>query len=83
VLFAAYDVPVLRMTPDNLDSDEFHALFNAPGPAGFIVTVDPEQSYWPKIQSRIMPNGSMESAPLHLISPELPPETAAQVLRYI
>ncbi len=82
-LFPVYDIPVMRLTADNFGTQPFLDLFNAPGPAAFIVTVDPEQTYWPKIQSRILPSGSLESAPLHLISPDLPPELAGQVFKYL
>lgn len=82
-LFAAYDIPTLRLIPETMGSPEFMAMFDAPGPAGFVLTVDPEQTYWPKIVSRITETGSMESPPFHLISPDLPAETADQVFSYL
>lgn len=82
-LFDTYGISVMRVTPNNLGSPEFLESFNAPGPSGYILTIDPEQTYWPKILSRITPTGSMESAPLHLISPELPKDLADRVFRYV
>lgn len=82
-LFGAYEIPVMRLTPATIGSTEFMEMFDHHGPAAFILSVDPEQTYWPKIVSRITPTGSMESAPLHYISPDLPPETAATVFRYL
>lgn len=82
-LFAAYRVPVMRVTPQTLGSPEFTALFEAAGPAGFILSIDPSQTYWPKIMSRITPSGSMESAPLHQLSPDLPEKTARKVFRWL
>ncbi len=82
-LFDVYDIPSMRLRDARLDDPAFTELFERPGVAAFVVTVDPEQTYWPKIQSRLVANGSLESAPLHLTSPELPPEMAARVFRYL
>ena len=60
----------------------FLEAFNAPGPAAFIVKIDPLQTYFPKISSRITASGSMESNPLHLMTPDLDEAIAAQVFRY-
>jgi acetolactate synthase-1/2/3 large subunit len=48
-----------------------------------VVPVDPEQTYLPKIASRVRPDGGMESNPLHNMSPELEPAVAARVMRYL
>jgi acetolactate synthase-1/2/3 large subunit len=80
MLFSAYGVPVLQLGPEGLDTPGFGALFDAPGPAAFVVPVDPEQTYFPKITSRVTASGSMESAPLHLMTPDLPDDVAARVM---
>ena len=59
------------------------AALDGPGPAAFLVPVDPEQTYLPKITSRVAPGGSMESNPLHAMSPDLPPAVAARVFRFM
>ena len=59
------------------------ALDDPTGRTAFIVRVDPEQTYFPKITSRVTATGAMESQPLHLMSPDLAPEIAAQVFRFI
>jgi acetolactate synthase-1/2/3 large subunit len=82
-LFSAYGIPVMELGPDGLESDGFRALFDAPGPAAFVLAVDPEQTYFPKITSRITATGSMESAPLHLMTPDLPDDVAARVMPYV
>jgi acetolactate synthase-1/2/3 large subunit len=41
------------------------------GPAAFIVPIDPEQTYFPKITSRITATGSMESNPIDRMTPEI------------
>ena len=82
-LFAAYDIPILRIGPGFEDDPEFLARFNADGPSGFIVKIDPKQTYFPKIASRVTASGSMASNPLHLMSPDLDEATAAKVFRYL
>lgn len=78
-LFAAWDFPVMRLALDFDSDSEFLARMEADGPCAFIVPVDPEQTYFPKISSRITSNGSMESNPIDRMSPEvdyLVPEAA-------
>ena len=73
-LFKAYRVPTLRINKGFEVQTEFKELFNSKGPAAFVVTIDPEQSYFPKIMSRVTESGTMESNPLHYMSPDLPEE---------
>jgi acetolactate synthase-1/2/3 large subunit len=47
------------------------------------VKIDPEQTYYPKITSRIMPSGTMASNPLHLMSPALSSEDIEKYLPYL
>ncbi len=83
-LFArAYGVPVLTLGAEGLQTEGFEDLFASDGPAFFVVPVDPEQTYFPKIASRVTPTGGMESNPLHRMSPELPEEFAARVNRHL
>jgi acetolactate synthase-1/2/3 large subunit len=82
-LFAAYNIPVQRIGPGYHEDPGFLAAFNAPGPAAFLVHIDPVQTYFPKISSRVTPSGSMESNPLHLMTPDLDESTVAKVFRYL
>lgn len=82
-LFAAYDIPVRRLQPGFQDDPQFIEAFHAPGPAAFLVHIDPEQTYFPKISSRVTASGSMESNPLHLMTPDLDEATAVSVFRYL
>ena len=79
-LFDAFGVPTLAVTEDFATDEGFLELFAAPGPAGFIVPVDPEQTYFPKIASRVAANGSMQSNPLHRMNPDLAEEVSSQLL---
>jgi acetolactate synthase-1/2/3 large subunit len=83
LLFQAYGIPLLTLDHGGLDTEGFSELFDAPGPAGFVVPVDPEQTYFPKISSRVTETGGMESAPLHLMSPDLPQGVASRVLVHL
>jgi acetolactate synthase-1/2/3 large subunit len=82
-LFKAWNVPALRIGKDFDGSADFAALFDAPGPAAFIVSIDPEQSYFPKIMSRVTESGAMESNPLHQMSPALDDALQRATMRYL
>jgi acetolactate synthase-1/2/3 large subunit len=70
-LFPAWDVPVMTLPLDFENDAEFRARMAASGPAAFIVPIDPEQTYFPKISSRITATGSMESDPIDRMTPEI------------
>ncbi len=72
-LFAAYSVPSIRLDEEFADSARFAELFASPGPAAFIVPIHPEQSYFPKISSRVTATGGMESNPIHVMDPPIDP----------
>jgi acetolactate synthase-1/2/3 large subunit len=82
-LFPAYSIPVMHLRRGFQNDPEFLEGFNSDGPQAFLVPIDPKQTYFPKITSRITEAGSMESNPLHFMSPDLPPEIAAKVFKYI
>ncbi|MEZ5679675.1 MAG: thiamine pyrophosphate-binding protein [Erythrobacter sp.] len=70
-LFAAWDIPVMRLPLDFNSNPEVLDRLEAPGLCGFIVPIDPEQTYFPKITSRITASGSMESNPIDRMTPEI------------
>lgn len=82
-LFAAWDVPVIRVDENFTNDENFKRMFDEEGVSAFIVPVDPEQTYFPKITSRITTNGSMESNPLHLMTPDLPESQYSKVAKYL
>ena len=73
-LFRSFGIPVHELGESFEGEERFRELMDAPGPAGFIVPIDPEQTYFPKISSRVTATGSMESNPLDRMSPDLPRE---------
>lgn len=78
-LSAAYGLKCSNLSEDDFKSQDFIQLMNSPEPHVFIVPIHPEQTYFPKISSRISDSGSMESEPLWSISPKLPSDVAAKV----
>ena len=82
LLFAAYSVPVMRLGPGFQDDPEFLERFEQAGAQAFLVHIDPSQTYFPKISSRVTASGGMESNPLHRMSPDLSEELESQVFRY-
>lgn len=82
-LFAAYDIPLAELRPGFAENATFLEALDRPGPAAFLVKIDPEQTYFPKISSRVTASGGMESNPLHRMTPDLDETTAAAVFRYL
>lgn len=81
-LFAAYGVPSVRVGVGYENDAGFRERFEAQGPCAFIVTIDPEQTYFPKIMSRVTPTG-MASNPLHQMSPALPDDVSKRVSKFL
>ena len=81
-LARAFGVPWIEVGPAGLADPAATALLHAVGPALFIVKVDPDQTYFPKVTSRLGEDGSMVSNAIHRMSPELPVEVASRVFRY-
>jgi acetolactate synthase-1/2/3 large subunit len=83
LLMGAYGIPWLELSAGALATEGFAELFDAPGPACFVVPVDPEQTYFPKITSQVTATGGMESNPLHQMTPDLPDDVVRRVLPYL
>lgn len=82
LLAAAYRIPCLPLSEHWPEDPAFLELWHGDAPALFLVPLHPEQTYFPKITSRISESGGMESNPLHLMTPQLPSEIANMVMRY-
>lgn len=70
-LFKAWNIPAMEISNKYIENDEFKKRFNDNNLQVFVVKIDPEQTYLPKISSRITENGSMESNPIDRMSPEI------------
>lgn len=82
-LFDAFSIPVTQLNPDNPFSEDVLTSLNTLGPQAYLVPIDPEQTYYPKITSSVNADGTMVSNPLHRMTPDLPEALEKKVLRYI
>ena len=82
LLAASYKIPYVRITPEIFASDNFAEMINQSGQVFFEVPIDPEQTYFPKIASIAMPDGSMRSNPIHEMEPALTVELRNRVFKY-
>jgi len=71
------------LNTETFPSEQFDALFNAKGPSLFVVKVDPNQSYWPRILSYRNEEGTILSNPLHKMHPPLTEEQEKKYLPYL
>lgn len=83
LLADAFGIPHAHLSLNWRDDAIFQSLWHSQSPAFFLVPLHPEQTYFPKITSRISASGGMESNPLHLMSPDVPIEAKSFVMRYL
>lgn len=83
LLARAYGLPYYEITTLDDLGDDFLGRWNSSTAAFFVVKIHPEQTYFPKISSRVTETGGMESAPLHQMSPDLDAQTSAFVFQHI
>jgi acetolactate synthase I/II/III large subunit len=83
-LASAYSIDFVRLSESKEERHmQLLEIKDGTGPVLVEVPIDPEQSYFPKISSVALPNGSMRSNPLHLMDPELPLNVKESVFRYL
>jgi acetolactate synthase I/II/III large subunit len=82
-VFAAYGIPVVLINERNKSDERIFDLLNMDGPAAFILDLDPEQMYYPKLTSRLIADGRMETNPLHLMYPNLSHDEEEDFMRYL
>ena len=71
LLFEAWGIPIMEVNRGFTMDPEFKRRFDSKGLQAFLVSIDPEQTYFPKIASRITSTGSMESNPIDRMAPEV------------
>jgi acetolactate synthase-1/2/3 large subunit len=81
--FDAYGIPSVEISGSLIENEDALRLLRSDGPAAFIVNVHPDQSFLPKITSRISSDGKMKSNPIHLMDPQLDETTAQRVFRFL
>jgi len=82
-LLKAWGVDAVTINKECFESESYVGELEKIGFSFFIVCIAPEQTYFPKISSRIAENGQMVSNPLHLMAPELPDELQTKFLKYL
>lgn len=82
-LFESWNIDFLRLKPGFEDNKIFRKMMKSKKPCVFVVPIDPLQTYFPKITSRITKKGSMESNPLHLMSPLPSDEEIKKFFKFI
>jgi len=82
-LAAAYGIEAFELSEGWSADPAFQRLWASIAPALFLVPLHPEQTYYPKISSRIAPGGGMESNPLHRMTPDLPEALAERVMQFL
>ncbi len=82
-LFGSYGIPTLELSRRDMFSQYVCEFMDSSKPAAFIVPIDPEQTYYPRITSLITANGEIKSNPLHMMDPPLSITDSAFAYRYI
>ena len=70
-VFLGWNITPLNINRNFASNNEFQNNFCRNGLDIFIVNIDPDQTYFPKISSRITSSGGMESNPIDKMSPEI------------
>jgi acetolactate synthase-1/2/3 large subunit len=81
-LFASFGIECAIMTSAGFADPDLLEFLKKDQACAVLVPIHPEQTFFPKISSRVTSAGSMESNPLHLIGPDLPEDTFRRVAPY-
>ncbi len=83
-LFEAYSIPLHELRPGFHTDPTFLDAVNPPGPAGFLVKIDPEQTYFPRSAAASPPPAPWSPTPstsCHPTSTKPPPERSSATSR--
>jgi acetolactate synthase-1/2/3 large subunit len=83
VLFEAYNIPCVQLNMDKNMCSQLANFLHSPGAGALLVPIHRDQTYYPKIGSRVIANGSMQSNPLHLMTPDLNSDIYKRVFRFL
>jgi acetolactate synthase-1/2/3 large subunit len=79
----SFDIPVFTLDTEDIFNNQFLELFNSKGPTIFVVKVDPDQIFYPKIISTKNSKGMIVSNPLHIMEPKLPVKDLKEYLPHL
>ena len=82
-LFGTYNIATHEINKNFHKKKKFKKLMKIKGPVAFIVKLDPKQTYYPKISSKISKNGIPVSDPLHKMTPPLNDKLMNYVCKFI
>lgn len=79
----AYGLRFTKLEEQSKIEQALDEILSRDEPEVIEVKIDPDQTYYPKITSRILPSGAMASNPLHLMTPDLSSEQIERFLPYL
>ena len=79
ILAKAFGIKSQMLSENFMTDKDFLDAWNDAEACLFVVPIHPEQTYFPKISSQVTATGSMESAPLHKMSPPLSDQIIADL----
>lgn len=81
----AYDIPFKFFNAGIIYDypNELRKILSIKGPVLIEVPIDPNQTYYPKITSEVLENGTIISNPIHLMTPELNKDISESVFKFI
>jgi acetolactate synthase-1/2/3 large subunit len=82
-LFESFGIEVFDINSVRTIDEEISLSLNSHLPVAYIVRLDPEQKFFPRVGSRMDANGILSSDPLHLMTPQLPLDVAKRVFKYL
>ena len=82
-LFESFSIPVYKMNKNYFRDPDLLKFISSNNTYAVIVDIDPEQTFFPKISSKVTEDGGMVSNPLHLIGPELSKDESKDCFKYL
>jgi acetolactate synthase-1/2/3 large subunit len=82
-LFDSFGIKWTTLEVGKKIDEQAGKMWSIDGLAAFLVPVHPEQTYFPKITSKVLDNGMMESNPLHEMTPFLDAEMKTRLVKYL
>jgi len=82
-LSKSFDIETMELNSETFPGKQFDNLFCQEGPAVFVVRIDPNQSYWPRILSSRDETGNLVSNPIHKMHPPLNAEHEKKYLPFL
>lgn len=82
-LFDAYGIRWMTLEVGKKIEHQAGSMWSDDRIAAFLVPIHPEQTFFPKITSKLMDNGTMESNPLHEMTPDLEAVQKSTLIKYL